>query len=1057
MKHFDFYPRYAKSILFVGVIIIIAGVFCYTRMQQNLFPEVMFPRIKLIAEAGQMPVDRMMITVTKPLESAVKKVQGVSIVKSSTSRGSCTVDVFFDWGTDIYAAKSQLESRVNEIKSFLPPGMVVSAEVMSQSLYPVYGYTLESTCHSRIEMRDVANLTVRPMFSQVKGINNVVVRGGKAKEYVIIPDAAKMTQLGIRPQDIKAALARTNAIVGNGQVAGYNRLYLTLTDTRIADAEALSRVVIVNNSHRTVRLGDFARVEVQEQQEFLKINAAGKDAVLIDIVKQQGVSLATFTHDIEAKAEQIRHALPAGYELKTYYNQSAFVSDSIQSVLKTIYEGLLLAMIVMVFYLRSWRSSLVVMLTIPITVAASMVLMYATGITINVMSLGAVAASVGLIIDDAIVIIEQVYREHEEHPERDCRTAVRAAIRYLFPAMVASSLATIVIFLPFRLMSGMAGNFFRELSTTMELTLIASFLVTWLLLPVLHIYIGYKRRKGTADIDLAELERRELHRVRLLTALYKRPAVTVVFLAMLLYLAIVAQRHVQTGFLPELDEGSIVLDYHTQPGTDIEETDRICQQIERIITAHPDVSTYSRRTATGMAFGTKPSNYGDYLIDLKKTRHKSTPEVISELRQEIAQRVPMATVDFGQRISDLLGDIMSTSKPIEVKVFGDDFSTLQRIAAQAERIMQGTKGVVDVDNGMIPAGSSIVFEPDEELLSRFGISLTDFQEQLAAHTGGVPLCQQDNVIEPDPSQAAMTGGLQIGSIQDGEQMRRILLRFTDFKDNSPEKIMSQPIFLPDGSQRPVSFFCKMKVIEGEVERKREDLKACIILTARLDGSDLGSAVSSLQHSFNEKIHLPQGYVINFGGAYEEQQQSFSELAVILGIAVMLLMCVLMFMFRQWRVSLTIIVLSLFGICGSLIALWLTGVPLNVSSYTGIIMIVGILTENAIFTVHQYNMNIAVSGYSVNRLTGDAATPYNRATVNRETVARAVDYAIALRIRPKLMTATGAILALLPLALGFGTGAQMQQPLAVAIIGGFVVGLPLLLVALPCAMRMWTVE
>lgn len=978
-----------------------------------------------------MPVDRMMITVTKPLESAVKKVQGVNIVKSSTSRGSCTVDVFFDWDTDIYAAKSQLESRVNEIKSFLPPGMVVSAEIMSQSLYPVYGYTLESDSHSRIEMRNIANLTVRPMFSQVKGINNVVVRGGKAKEFVVIPEAAKMTQLGIRPQDIKDALSRTNAIVGNGQVAGYSRLYLTLTDTRLADTQALGNVIIMNNSHRTVRLKDFARVEVQEQQEFLKINAAGKDAVLIDIVKQQGISLATFTHDIEAKAEQIRRTLPAGYELKTYYNQNAFVSDSIQSVLKTIYEGLFLAMIVLVFYLRSWRSSIVVMLTIPVTVAASMALMHVAGITINIMSLGAVAASVGLIIDDAIVIIEQIYREHEEHPERDCKTAVRAAISYLFPAMVASSLATIVIFLPFRLMSGMAGSFFRELSDTMQLTLIASFLVTWLVLPVLHISIGYRRKKGKAYVDLAELERRELGRVRFLTALYKRPMITFVFLAVLFIVAVVAQRQVQTGFLPELDEGSIVLDYHTQPGTDIEETDRICRQIERIITAHPDISTYSRRTATGMAFGTKPSNYGDYLIDLKKTRKKSTPEVIADLRQEIARKVPTVTVDFGQRISDLLGDIMSTSKPIEVKVFGDDFSTLQHIAAQAESIMRSVKGIADVDNGMVPAGSSIVFEPDEELLSRFGISLTDFQEQLAAHTGGVPLCQQENVIEPDPSQAAMTGGLQIGSIQDGEQMRRILLRFTDFKDNSPEKIMRQPIFLSDGSQRPVSFFCKMKVIEGEVERRREDLKACIVLTARLEGSDLGSAVRSLQNSFNKKIHLPQGYTISFGGAYEEQQQSFSELAVILGIAVMLLMCVLMFMFRQWKISVTIIILSLFGVCGSLAAFWLTGVPLNVSSYTGIIMIVGILTENAIFTVHQYNMN---------RKTGESAS-------------RSIDYAIALRIRPKLMTATGAILALLPLALGFGTGAQMQQPLAVAIIGGFIAGLPLLLVALPCMMRL----
>jgi len=527
------------------------------------------------------------------------------------------------------------------------------------------------------------------------------------------------------------------------------------------------------------------------------------------------------------------------------------------------------------------------------------------------------------------------------------------------------------------------------------------------------------------------MEKKALHNVRWLTLLYSKPYAPLLFVLLLVPLAFVAFGNMQTGFLPELDEGTIVLDYHTAHGTDIEETDRVCREMEKIITAHPDVNTYSRRTATGMAFGTKPSNYGDYLIDLKKDRKKTTPEVIAELRKSIQQRVPAVTVDFGQRISDLLGDIMSTSKSIEVKIFGDDFNAMKRAAADASAIMEGVNGVVDIDDGIIPAGSSIVVEPDVEKLTRYGVSLADFQEQLSAHVGGVVMCQNENVIEPDPAQAAMTGGLQIGSVQDGELMRRILLRFTDFDENSPEKLSRAPLFLPDGSVRPISQFCKMRVVAGEMEQRRENLKACIVLTARLDGRDLGSAVSELQRQFKQKLHLPQGCSVSFGGAYEERQQSFSELTMILALAVMLMLCVLMFMFRRWKISLAIIILALLGTCGSFIALWITGVPLNVSSYTGLIMIVGIITENAIFTVHQYNMN---------RRQGDG--------VNRSD-----DYAIALRIRPKLMTATGAILALMPLALGFGMGAQMQQPLAVAVIGGFVVALPLLLVVLPWTMRL----
>ncbi|RHR37894.1 AcrB/AcrD/AcrF family protein [Parabacteroides sp. AF18-52] len=1030
----SFHQLYSKPILFFGLLLLMAGIFCYTRMQTNLFPEVLFPRITVIADAGQQPVDRMMITVTKPLESAVKKVQGVTVVKSSTSRGSCVIEVYFNWGLDIYALKTQLESRINEIKSFLPAGIVISAEAMNQSLFPVYGYTLESKTHSRIALRDVGNLIVRPVFSQVKGISNVVVRGGKAKEFVVIPDAVRMSSLGITPELVKSVFEQTNFVLGNGNVADYNRLYLTLTDTRINDMQELENTIIRNDGVRTVRLKDIARVEVQEQQEFLKINAGGNDAVLIDLVKQPGVNLLEFARDVEVRADEVRAQLPAGYELKPYYNQSAFVGDSIHSVIKTIYEGLFLAIVVMILFLRSWRASLVVMLTIPVTLAFSILLVYLAGITINIMSLGAIAASVGLIIDDAIVIIEQIYREHEERPGTDRFTVVRHAIRNLFPAMVASSLATIVIHFPFRLMSGLAGSFFKELSDTMQLTMVASFLVTWLLLPVFHLMIGYKKAFGPKRADAPadnNMEEKAVHKVHRLTVLYGKPWIAVCFVLFLAGSGWFASSRLTTGFLPDLDEGTIVLDYHSPSGTDIEETDRLCRQMEKIILAHPDVDTYSRRTALGMSFKTRPSNFGDYLIQLKKVRTKTTPEVISDLRHSLSLAVPAMTIDFGQRISDLLGDLMSTPKPIEVKIFGNDYATLQELAARAEEVMRTVPGVVDIDNGLIPAGASLVFIPDQERLSQFGISLTNFQEQLAAYTGGVPLGLHADVIEPNPAQAAMTGGLQIGSIQEGEQMRRILLRFTDFADNSPEKLRNQLIFLPDGSTRPLSFFCRVTVIPGEIEQRREDLKSNITLTARLENRDLGSAMGDLQQAFARQLTLPAGCSLVYGGAYSEQQQSFKELLLILGLAILLVFGVLMSLFRQWRISLAVLFISVTGICGCLLALWVTGVPLNVSSYTGIIMIVGIIAENSIFTVHQYRMNRKAGG----------------------DVAGSVNYAIALRIRPKLMTAIGAILALMPLALGIGMGAQMQQPLAVAVIGGFVAGLPLLLIVLPSLMML----
>lgn len=1027
MNKNNYFQIFSKPILFIGLLLVMAGIYSYTNMQTNLFPEVLFPRITIIADAGQLPVDRMMITVTKPLESAVKKVKGVNVVKSNTSRGSATIDVFFEWGLDTYDEKTQMESRINEIKNYLPQGVTLSVEAMNQSLFPVYGFTLESKQNGLVAMRDKANLVVRPVFSQVPGISNVIVRGGRAKEYVIIPDASKMSSLGVTVNSFVTAFNNNNFVLSNGNVADYDRLYLTLTDTRVKDVEELNDIIIKNDGLRMVKVKDLATIEIQEQKEFIKVNANGERAVLIDLVKQPGVNLIDFAKNADEKAKEIQELLPEGYELKPYYNQSAFVGDSIDSVIKTIYEGLFLAIIVMILFLRSWRASLVAMLTIPVTLTFTILVLYLFGITINIMSLGAIAASIGLIIDDAIVIIEQIYRTHEDNPEKDRFTVVKESIHLLFPAMIGSSLATIVIHFPFGLMSGLAGSFFKELSDTMQITMVCSFLVTWLLLPVLHLMIGYKASSKSHQ----HTEEKSTKKLRWLTWFFNKPVFTAIFILALGISAYLASSRLETGFLPALDEGTIVLDYFSPPGTSLEETDRLCQEMETIILKDPNVETYSRRTGMRMAFRTVPPNYGDYLIQLKTDRSKTTEEVISELRRKIAASVPVMDVSFGQRIADLLGDLMSTSEPIEIKLFGDDYNILQQKAEEAENILEQIPGLADINNGLITAGPSLVFIPDQEKLSLYKVALADFQKQLTAYTGGIPLgLNAADQPTPSPAQAAMTGGLQIGQLQDGEQMRRILLRFTDFDKNDVAKLKKQLIFLPDGTTRPLSFFSKINVVPGEIEQRREDLKSVIVLAARLDNRDLGSAVSEIQKQFKEKLALPQGYRVEYGGSYAEQQKSFSELLLILAMASLFVFAVMMFLFKDWALSLIVLFISIMGISGCILALFLVGIPLNVSSYTGIIMIVGIIAENGIFTVNQFKLNRLESG----------------------EIHQSIKYAIALRIRPNLMTALGAILALMPLALGIGLGAQMQQPLAVAVIGGFIVGLPLLLVVLPSLMR-----
>ncbi len=1010
-NHYNFFY---KPVLFVLLMMLAIGIYSYHRMQTSLFPDVVFPKITIIADNGEQPVDKMMVTVTKPLEIAIKRVNGIITVRSSTNRGSCTIEAFFNWKIDIQLAKIQLESRINEIKNQLPANVNVVVEAMGQSIYPVMGYTLESKDYGQVELRNHALYLARPQFSMVPGISNVVVRGGKTKEFVIVPEAMKMIPLGITPQMIIDAVGSTNFIESNGLLSDYRRLYLSLLDTRIATLDELKNVVIKNDGHRVLRISDIASVGFGEQQEFIRINANGSDAVLIDLVKQQGINLIDFSGSVKLKAAEIRQQLPKGMELKPYYDQSVFVSNSIDSVLECIYEGLFLAIIVVILFLRSFRASLNVILIIPITLAMTFTVLYVAGITLNIMSLGAIAASIGLIIDDAIVIIEQIHRLHEEKPESNKRDVARETIRMLFPAMVGSSLSTIVIFLPFIFMGGVAGSFFRELTLTMEITLVCSFLCTWIGLPSLHILFGYKPRTKLKFLSKSTVSD-EKPGLAWLLWFFNKPVYAVIFIILLIVSSALLVNQLKTGFLPVLDEGSIVLDYLSPPGTSLDASNEILSQVDMIVMNHPDVATYMRRTGTNMASsismasGVIPPNEGDYLIQLKPGTKKNTEEVIAEIRGAVASRVPALNIEFGQRIADLLGDLIGRPEPIEIRIFGDNLGQLRSVANNAKALLQKINGVVDVQSGIIVDGPTITLYPDPVKLAQFNISPAGFQTQIQAYNEGV----------------------RVGQVQDGEQMLQILMRFRNFKGNSLEIIRKQPVFSADGAFRPLEYFAKVELSQGFPDIEREDLKSNVVVTARLDQRDLGSAIAEIREVMGKNLTLPAGSYITYGGTYAEQQTSFRELLFILIASIFLVFAVLLFMFRDLRMAFLVIFISMLGIGGCIWALYLTGIQLNVGSYTGIIMIVGIIAENAIFTVNQF-----LTSY---RITGD--------------VDKSVNYAISLRIRPKLMTAIGAILALMPLALGIGIGAQMQQPLAIAVIGGFIAAMPLLLFVFPSLLRL----
>ncbi|MEP7236436.1 MAG: efflux RND transporter permease subunit [Ferruginibacter sp.] len=1000
-----FFISHKSPIAVLLAMIILGGIFAYSKMQSSLFPEITFPKIKVIADGSLQPVDKMMVTVTKPLENAIKQVPDLQSVRSTTSRGSCEISAFMDWKADIDLSQQKIEARIAEIRNTLPADLSISVEKMNPSILPVMGYTLESHTKSPIELKQLAVYTITPFLSQVSGVSAIRVIGGKSKEYWLLMDAPKMSTLGITPDAINTALAATNFIKSNGFLSDYRYLYLTVTDATIRSVDDLRNIVVKNDGKRVVFLKDVVDVQIREGVEYTKINANGHDGILVAVVKQPNANLVALSTDIEKKITELQKILPQGVTIKPYYVQADFVNEAIKSVTDSLWVGLLLAIIVAVIFLRSAKASATILITIPITLGLTLIVLYAIGYTFNIMTLGAIAAALGLIIDDAIVVVEQIHRTKEEHPDEKAATIVQKAIRYLFPAMVGSSISTIVIFVPFVLMGGVAGAYFKVLTDTMIITLVCSFFVTWIGLPVIYLLLS----KTKKDALSKTVKHKEVHvkNQRWVSFFIKNAWVSFIFIALLVLSVWFILPRLDTGFLPEMDEGSIVLDYDSPPGTSLEETDHMLREAEKIITAIPEVQAYSRRTGTQMGFFITEPNRGDYLIQLKKKRSRTTDEVIDDIRQKIEATQPALRIDFGQVIGDMLGDLMSSVQPIEVKVYGDDAKKLQELSKQVGEIITNVKGTADVFDGIVIAGPSVTIEPDYTKLAQFGITPANLQSQLQNSSEG-------NIV---------------GSIFENQQQNAIRQLYPGSRKISITDLSSLQIFLPNGKLIPINQLATVKINAGDAEIERQDLQTMGVITARLDNRSLGSVMQDIQKYIAAKVSLPQGYHIEYGGAYAEQQQSFKELLMILITASLLVFGVILFLFKEIKVALIILLVSVLGISGSYLALYFTNTPLNVGSYTGLIMIVGIIGENAIFTFLQF-----------------------KESLHEKSVDDSIVYSISTRLRPKLMTALGAIIALSPLALGIGTGAQLHQPLAIAVIGGFIIALPLLLIVLPSMLR-----
>lgn len=995
------YKTHRNPISLILALILLGGTLAYTHMQKSLFPSITFPKIKVIADNGLQPVNKMMITVTKPLENVIKQVPDMEDIRSITSRGSCEISAYMKWNSNIESDYQNIQAKINQIRNELPSGVQISVEKMNPSILQVMGYALQSTSMSPIDLTMLATYTIKPYLSQVPGVAQVAILGGHIKEYWLELEPQKMSSLGITPAMITQSIQQSNFIQSNGYLNDYRRMYLTVTNAQVNNLQQLNRLVVSNNGRRTIRLQDVAHVVVHSAIQYVRINADGRPSMLIGIIKQPNANLIDVSDQVKAKMASLKKILPKGVSISPYYIQADFVHDVIHSVSDALWIGLLLAIIVAIIFLRSWEASVTILLTIPITLGLSLIMMYVVGYTLNIMTLGALAASIGLIIDDAIVVVEQIHRTKEEHHDAPAHELVHKAISYLFSGMLSSSASTIVIFLPFIFLSGVAGAYFKVMANTMIIVLACSFLVSWIGLPVLYLLVSPRKAPKKKPRDKA------VKRQAWVTFFIHRPYISLLFIAMLVVLAVRIIPRLQTGFLPEMDEGAIVLDYSSPPGTSLEETNQMCLKVEKIILSEPDVSSYSRRTGTQMGFFITEPNTGDYLIELKKNRKHTTYEVINDIRKKIEASLPALRVDFGQVISDMLGDLMSSVQPIEIKIFGSNQDKLNQLAKQVAQLADSVQGTADVFDGIVIAGPSMNVKPDNQVLAQYGLTAANLQNQIQTQLEGTVA----------------------GTVQEKEQLTKVRLIYPDALNQSVSDIRHTEVFLPNGMLKPIASLADIQIEKGAPEIKRENLQSMSVVSARLQNRDLGSTMKDLKKTIAEHVSLPNGYHISYGGAYAQQQQSFKELMIILITACLLVFCVMLFLSKDFITSLLILLVAILGTAGCLTALYLTKTALNVGSYTGIIMIVGIIGENAIFTYLQFVQ-----------------------TLKESTMDDAITYAISTRLRPKLMTALGAIIALMPLALGIGTGAQLHQPLAIAVIGGFILALPLLLIVLPSLLR-----
>jgi multidrug efflux pump subunit AcrB len=1031
--------RHAPPVIFLILTVALLGAFLAFTIPVSVFPSTNFPRVLIAVDNGVMPIDQMMVTITRPLEEAVNSVPGLLTVRSITSRGSAEVDLFFSWNVDMFQTLQYVNAAISRVQPELPSTATIEAHRLTFAAFPIIAYSLTSDTMPQTQLWEMATYEMKPRLNRLEGVSTVIIQGGEEPEFQITPDPAKLLTASVTVSEILDTVRRTNLIDSPGLLERNHQLYLGLVNGQVRTPDQIANSVIKSTASGVpVRIGDVASVEPSVKPVYTVVTANGKPAVLLNINRQPGSNTVQIADEVHNQIANIRKALPPGVHIEPFYDQSIIVNQSIKSVRDAILLGLILASIILVVFLRDWGTSLVAGLVIPVTIMVTFIALKWMGQTFNLMTLGGLAAAVGLVIDDAIVVVENIVLHRDAGQGRI--EAIGSALKEITIPLLGSTITPVVVFIPLIVITGVTGVFFRALAVTMTVSLLTSLALALTWTPNLSQFFikGHretnpapdsaettpapvsseieKTTEGNETLKLLAVEEKQLRGFFLrvvnfhahwLRRALERPRLLVIFSVALIVVSYVCYRFSGSDLLPEMDEGGFVIDYIMPAGSSLAESNRVVGQVEQMLRQIPEVESTSRRTGLqlGLAAVTE-ANTGDILVKLKDKRDRGIDEIISEVRARIKRQEPALDVEFTQVLQDMIGDLTSAPEPIQIKLFSPDPQLLGEWAPKVADAIGKIDGVVDILNGIdnTISGPAVTFQVNPSVAARAGFTAEEIALDASA------------ILEGEPAPTPVISN---------DRAYTVRVRFPAANRGSLEAMRDTLLVSSTGHTATLGALATIVEDPGQTEILRENLQRDVAVTARLEGRSLGSGMADVQKVV-AGLHIPSSIRIEYGGTYEEQQKSFKDLVMVLVLAILLLFVVLLFEFGTFAAPIAILSSALLSTSGVFIALLITQTTFNISSFMGMIMVIGIVAKNGILLLDA-DQKIRDAGLSIEDAMLQAARR---------------------RLRPIVMTALASVAGMLPLAFAIGAGSQMLQPLAIAVIGGVLISMILSLIITP---------